>query len=87
MSLHRVRWRMGWAQWAELFGYLGERGHGQQRVLSDGVVSEVGWSVQRFHRAHLPFRTTEETPRVTGPHPHHPPVNTEHSEGRTGETR
>lgn len=43
--------------------------------MCDGVISEVWGSVQRFNRAHLPFGTTEETSRVTGAHPHHPPGN------------
>lgn len=54
---------------------LSERGHGQERIVCDGVISEVWGSVQRFNRAHLPFGTTEEASRVTGAHPHHPPGN------------
>lgn len=53
--------------------YLSERGHGQQRVVCKGVVSEIWRSIQRLYLAHLPFRTAEETARVTRAHPHHPP--------------
>lgn len=55
--------------------HLSERCHSEQRVVRDGMVSEVRRRTQRFDTAHLPFRTTEETSRVTWPHPHHPPEN------------
>lgn len=51
--------------------YLSERGHGQERIMCDGVISEVWRSMQRLNRAHLSFGTTEQTSRVTGAHPHH----------------
>lgn len=57
------------------FAHLSERCHSKQRVVRDGMVSEVRRRTQRFDTAHLPFRTTEETSRVTWPHPHHPPEN------------
>ena len=44
--------------------YLGQRGHSQQTVLGDGMISEIWRGSQRFDAAHLPFRPTEETPRV-----------------------
>lgn len=41
--------------------YLSERGHGQKRILCDGVISEVWRNMQRLNRAHLSFGTTEQT--------------------------
>lgn len=55
-----------------VFVYLCKRGHSQQRVLSDGMVSEVWRRKQWFNTANLAFRATEQTSRVTRPHPHHP---------------
>lgn len=51
--------------------YLSERGHGQERIVGDGVISEVWRRLQGLNRAHLSFGTTEQTSRVTGAHPHH----------------
>lgn len=65
-------WLQG-QQRAAACAYLSERGHGQQRVVCDGVVSEVWRRTQRFNTAHLPLRTTEQTSRITRPHSHHPP--------------
>lgn len=53
--------------------HLGERGHGQQGVVCDGVLPQVGRCQQRLDGAHLSFGATEEAPGVTGAHPHHPP--------------
>ena len=55
--------------------HLSERGHGQEGILCDGVISEVWRSMQRLNRAHLSFRTTEQTSRVAGAHPHHSSKN------------
>lgn len=58
--------------------YLCEGGHSQQRVLCDGMISQVRRRTQRFNTADFSFRATEETARVARTHPHHSPVNKKH---------
>ena len=62
------------------YTHLGERGHGQQRVVRDGVLFEVWGCVQGLDAAHLALGPTEQAARVTGAHPHHPPGHTEEGE-------